>query len=356
MNVPAIVHRHPALRWLAPIAVVGIAGLAATGTFDRAAASRQLPATSPAALIAAVQAPKVTGFSGTLVSRLSLGLPELPAIGNAGNGASLTSLLSGSHTLQFWYRGADKQRVALLGATDETDLFRSGRQVWQWSSADDVALHGVMPMAETSAAPTSVRPSPIDSLTPSGMATSVLAMLDPTTEMEIRNNRRVADRDAYELVLTPRTPATRVGSVHIAVDGRTKVPLGVQVYARGQSSAAVDVSFSTIRFAPPSDAYFRFHPPADAKVHDVDVDVDVDRYLPSALFGKTWSTVYTYRIGHPVAFRDHELGEASQTVSGTWGTGRLLTSDLFSVLVTNDGRVYTGAVDPDALYLAAGSK
>ena len=34
-----------------------------------------------------------------------------------------------------------KQRVALLGATDETDVFRNGRSVWQWSSADRRAVH-----------------------------------------------------------------------------------------------------------------------------------------------------------------------------------------------------------------------
>jgi hypothetical protein len=43
------------------------------------------------------------------------------------------------------------------------------------------------------------------------------------------------------------------------------------------------------------------------------------------------------------------------TVSGSWGTGRLLTTRLLSVLITNDGRVFAGAVAPSALYAAAAS-
>jgi hypothetical protein len=40
-------------------------------------------------------------------------------------------------------------------------------------------------------------------------------------------------------------------------------------------------------------------------------------------------------------------------VSGSWGSGRLLQSKLFSVLVTDDGRILAGAVAPDSLYAAA---
>ena len=43
------------------------------------------------------------------------------------------------------------------------------------------------------------------------------------------------------------------------------------------------------------------------------------------------------------------------TVRGSWGTGRLLSTRLLSVLITNDGRVFAGAVAPSALYAAAAS-
>jgi hypothetical protein len=41
------------------------------------------------------------------------------------------------------------------------------------------------------------------------------------------------------------------------------------------------------------------------------------------------------------------------TVSGDWGSGRLLKTRLVSVLLTDDGRLLAGAVNPQRLYEAA---
>ena len=46
----------------------------------------------------------------------------------------------------------------------------------------------------------------------------------------------------------------------------------------------------------------------------------------------------------------HALLLATQPVSGSWGSGRLLTTSLFSVLITSNGRVLAGAVTPAVLY------
>ena len=39
-------------------------------------------------------------------------------------------------------------------------------------------------------------------------------------------------------------------------------------------------------------------------------------------------------------------------VSGSWGSGHLLSSALFSAVLTDDGRVAIGAVPPQMLYAA----
>jgi hypothetical protein len=49
---------------------------------------------------------------------------------------------------------------------------------------------------------------------------------------------------------------------------------------------------------------------------------------------------------------DAFLGVLPQ-VQGSWGSGRLLQSRLFSVLLTDDGRVLAGAVDREQLLAAA---
>jgi outer membrane lipoprotein-sorting protein len=358
MKAPPILQRHRSLRWLMPVGVVCVAGLAATGIFKANASSESLPETTPAALIAAVQHTRVEGFSGTVISHLSLGLPELPSLTTVGEETSFDALLSGSHTLQVWYGGLDKQRIALLGATDETDLFRNGRTVWQWSSADRVALHTRLPARGRADADTPT-PSVASSLTPSQLAHRALGALDPTTKVTIEGDHTVADRSAYELVLTPRTDATKVASIHISIDGETKVPLGVQVYPRGSSSAAIDVAFTSIRFARQPSQNFEFTPPPNAQVRKLRLATDSSTARPHVTkTGSSWTAVVELKPGKKAvtSFGKGTLGKELTPVAGSWGTGRLLDSALVSVLVTHDGRVYAGAVDPVELYAAAGSK
>jgi outer membrane lipoprotein-sorting protein len=353
----SLFREHRALRWLVPACVAGVSALAAGGVLTAQATPEPLPATTPTALLADVQRANVPGLSGTIVTNLSLGLPELPALGGDSDQASVASLLSGSHTMRFWYGGPDRQRIALLGTTDETDVFHRGRDVWQWDSDDHVATHTVLPAGQ----PARPAPEPTHALTPEQLARRALAAIDPSTAVTVAHDRHIADRSAYELVLTPRTSATRVGSVRIAVDGSTKMPLGVQVFARGASSPAIDVSYSHVTFKTPSDSNFRFTPPPGATVrrgmaaHESS-PATPQRFGPGtvATIGSGWTAIAEYRtkagtlgkLGGPI------LGQLSP-VQGAWGSGKLLESTLVSVLVTDDGRVFAGAVEPSALYAAA---
>jgi outer membrane lipoprotein-sorting protein len=352
---PPILQRHPALRWLVPFGILCIAGVAAAGLFHATASSDSLPRTTPAALIGAVQDTQVTGYSGTVVSHLSIGLPDLPTVANAGEDMSFTSLLSGSHTLQVWYGGPGKQRIALLGATDETDLFHYGADMWQWSSADRVALHAVLPAdAERRIGPAVSSAS----MTPAALGRTLLAALDPSTDVSVSEDHSVADRSAYELVLTPRTDSTKIGSVHIEVDGATKMPLGVQVYARGSSSAAIDVAFTSIHFGEQSDRNFTFQPPANASVREVKMPSRTEQRQHVHITGSGWTSVLSIKADPDDVekFGKGLLHKATVPVAGSWGNGRLLDDELLSVLVTRDGRIYVGCVQPGDLYAAARTK
>ena len=163
-----------------------------------------------------------------------------------------------------WYAGPTKQRIAVMDSVNETDVFRDGDQVWQWSSATKTATHTQLPAGSAK-----TRSAPAPTLTPDQVAQRALAALDPTTIVQTDNDKTVAGRAAYELVLVPRATGSRVGAVHIAIDGQYKVPLGVQVYPRGADpSKAIDVSFTDINFAVPGDDNFRFTPPKGATVKE----------------------------------------------------------------------------------------
>jgi hypothetical protein len=87
------------------------------------------------------------------------------------------------------------------------------------------------------------------------------------------------------------------------------------------------------------------------------------------VIGEGWTTVFVTRVGDgPVdagAPAGKEAGEEADQglalldqlpkVNGSWGSGRLLTSKLFSALLTDDGRLLVGAVSPATLYQVAGS-
>ncbi|MEP7022120.1 MAG: hypothetical protein ABI808_15870, partial [Pseudonocardiales bacterium] len=266
----------------------------------------------------------------------------------------------------------ERQRLALLGTTNETDVFHSGRDLWQWDSDGHVATHTLLPAGHhgpltVPSGPTAPTTNP--DLTPQQLADRLIKAITPTTEVTVTANRRVAHRAAYELVLTPRDATTLIGSVRIAVDGSTKLPIGVQVFARGSTAPAIDVSFSDVTFRRPAASNFTFTPPPGASVHQHGAlkpqgpasehpAKQVPEASPEAatIIGSGWTTIAEYRTTPAqIAKAGGALLSQLKAVSGSWGHGRLLNTALLSALVTDDGRVFAGAVDASALYAAATS-
>jgi outer membrane lipoprotein-sorting protein len=361
--------RHKALRWAVPGGALVVVAAVGSGMLASASANSDLPQMSAAQLLAAVEGAHLAGLSGTVVENAALGLPQLPSFGPSSDGGSLISMLSGSHTVRVWYAGPSEQRVALVDTAGETDVFHDGTELWQWDSDTQTATHTTLPASMRD----SMTPSAVATITPQAAATAALAAIGDSTTVTVQAQRLVADRDAYELVLTPTVSTSRVGSVQIAVDGQTKVPLGVQVYARGDASTpALDVAFTKVDMSTPASSIFSFTPPKSATVKQENFeDVPGAKQageVSSALtkVGSGWTTVLELRDGGLLGLPSTG-GKASggsggveslvlsmlTPVSGTWGSGYLFDSKLLTGLVTGDGRVFVGAVDPQVLYAAA---
>jgi outer membrane lipoprotein-sorting protein len=364
---PKSASKRRALRWLVPAAAAGVVALVASGVLS-ADANPNLPPQTAAQLLAAIDNTNPSGFSGTIVEKASLGLPELPK--GAGNNAGVLDLLTGSHTSRVWYGSETKQRFALLDSLGEQDVFRNGREFWHWDSNTHTATHTVLP-ADAGKAPT---PSETATVTPEQAAQQALALIDPTTNVTTDRAAVVAGRSAYTLVLTPKDSRSRVASVRISIDGQHKLPLGVQVYARGSNKAALDVSFTRIDFSVPSDENFTFVPPSGAKVKQSTDPASTPNRAPGTekspttgptgmkTIGKGWTTVVAVSgVGSvdTLASQNKELSQlfkALPAVSGAWGHGHLFESALATALITDDGRAFIGAVDPAVLYEAVGAK
>ncbi|WBB70145.1 sigma-E factor regulatory protein RseB domain-containing protein [Micromonospora sp. WMMD812] len=370
----SVLNTRPVLRWLVPVAAAAtvIGGGAAIGTFA-AEAEPSLPPRTAAQLLVDLQTSQLEGLSGTVVQRADLGLP--PIAGLVGGGNDLTALVTGTHTLRVWYSGPDRQRVALLDTLGEKDVIRNGRDVWTWDSRSNAATH------HTLGADAAGKPGAHDSdaaapVTPQEAADKALAAIDPTTAVSVGRAATVAGRDAYELVLEPRDKASLVHQLRIAIDAREHVPLRFEVFATGSDQPAFEVAFTQVTLSRPDADQFSFNPPPGATVKEETADrpAGPTRQPTTAeqpqlrTVGTGWTTVLVARTDAAGA-KDGAKGATGATgpaggefagalgslpaVRGDWGSGRLLTGKLFSVLLTDDGRVLAGAVTPERLYEVA---
>lgn len=429
----------PARAWSVSAAAVIVVGGVLAGTMLASAAAPALPRQTPAQLLAAMRQAKLPhAMTATLNESANLGFPALPDIGGLSSSPlAPASLVSGSHTIQIWYAGPRQLRVALPVSFGETDLRVNNNQVWLWESRGQVATHILPPPATHFMRPG--RPAmhaqpgggaPPVPLTPLQAARKLLALVGPTTRVTVPGTIEVAGRAAYQLAIAPRSAQSLVGRILIAVDAQTHLPLSVQVFARGASSPAFQLGFTSLSFARPAASNFTFTPPPGAKVKTVRLRAGGHGVMPGAgppsqhsgpppsmpatgqsgwsgapptsmpgpgplvgarTFGSGWLTVADIpaglalsaasahaRPGHMMlmprsagqagsAFQSGlatagpaggglglltVLLKAAKPVHGSWGSGRLLRTSLFSVLLTK-GHLLAGAVTPAVLYADA---
>jgi hypothetical protein len=143
-------------------------------------------------------------------------------------------------------------------------------------------------------------------------------------------------------------------------------------------TVAIDSKFTSITFKRPAESNFDFRPPPEAKVTDgatVSREPDYsgdwqrerdreraledvqsvtgvdDALLRLATVGDGWEEVVA--VTGLSWWRLEDLGRTAKTVTGTYGTGQLLETPVFSLLILPGGRIVAGAVTPAGLEPAA---
>lgn len=357
-----------------PVAALGTAIAVPNLVGLRAEADPGLPSLSAQQLLTAVVQARPVPMSGEVTQSANLGLPELPRAN--GQPAAVTNplgLLSGTHQWRVWSNGLDGNRVALVDGTSETNVISNATDTWVYTSGDRTAIHSTHPKGADSTNPMPSTPTATPQ-TPQQMAADILKNLDPTTTVTTGKNTTVAGRPSYVLVLTPKDQATRVGQVQLYVDGTTKLPLRVVITSKVSTKPAIDVGFTSVSFTAPAASTFTFTPPAGVTVKQAgDIAKAKQSELPKStkparpteptVVGAGWSRVVVTTLPAgalgPSSSKKSDNPASSvlgqlPTVSGSWGTGKLLNGTLISVVITNDGRVAAGAVAPEALYAALG--
>jgi outer membrane lipoprotein-sorting protein len=376
-------------RWLLPAGVaaaVAVASFAST-VVARASGTPKLAPATAAQLLAAVHNAHPAGMSGTIVETAKLGLPSLPDIGPAGGGSGLSveNLITGSHTIRVWYAGPTKQRIALLGQLSESDIIHNGTDLYIYQSDGRTVTHDKVPASTdvASGSPTLPGMSTSPAKTPQQLAQQALSAIDPTTTVTVDDNVRVAGRSAYQLVLEPKDTRSRIGSVRIAVDSATSVPLRVQIFARGASSPALQIGFTDVSFNVPSDSVFEFTPPPGSTTPAAGAggpkvagphltthkegtfrggpgDATSTSSGKPTVLGKGWTAVVKLpssaldgtNLGGSPDGRGSALGILNQISTPVTG-GHIVNSALATIFIADDGTVYVGAVDQAALMQVA---
>jgi outer membrane lipoprotein-sorting protein len=361
------------LRWVPAAAAVVVVAGAAIAVPTVANASVSLPGKTPTQVLELVASSQVKAFSGTVEETSDLGLPSLPTGGvpssAQGSSSGVTSadiaLLTGPNSLRVYVDGPTKARVQDLESLAERDVVRNGSDVWVYDSKDNSVAHASLESRQhfvrPGATPQATVPDPTDS-TPSGLAKKLIAQLQPTSTLSVDSSVRVAGRAAYDLVLTPKVTDTLIGSVSIAVDAQTGLPLRVQIDARGQKTPAVSIGFSSLDLSTPAASLFAFTPPAGAKVTELKKDAAASPAAPGTtvkkpaetVTGHGWDAVVTVAATSSLGklSQSPEFGELTTAVTG----GRLLHTSLFNILFTTDGRIVAGSVSVARLQEAASAK
>jgi outer membrane lipoprotein-sorting protein len=386
------------LRWVPAVAAPAVIAAGVLVGSIPARAGDALADKTPADVLALLAGHKTHTFSGTVEQASELGLPELPATG-PGSGsasddpaASAIEMLTGEQTARIFMDGKSKVRIQVVDRFAERDVIRRDNDVWFYSSKDNSTAHLTLPAhardlplsdpALPGTSPESTSPdSNVVPPTPQDLAAKFLAAADSSTAVSVGPDVQVAGRAAYNLVLEPRTGNTLVGMISIAVDGATGMPLSVEVTARGAGEPAFRTGFTSLSLDAPDAALFNFVPPPGSTVEELqfqhpthqatgpgssgypETHTDPDQVAAgikdkagSYLSGTGWETVVELpaetgagaKLSTALA-QNPLLGQAAVVVPG----GRLLSSALFNVLLTDDGRVFAGMVPADRLQAAS---
>ncbi|MGW4203424.1 LolA family protein [Streptomyces sp. NPDC004726] len=400
--------RRKAARYVVPVAVAGVAA-ATIGLVPALAASGDpdLPKISAQELIEKMAASETEQFSGTVKISTDLGIPDFGGLADSfapgagekapgeGDGSSaspdgkLMELAIGSHTLRVAVDGPDKQKVSIQEKAAEYSLIRNGDEVWAYDSATNEVFHAKEPAGEKSGGKDGKqdgkknddarKKSPGDlPTTPKEFAEEALKAADSTTSVTVDGTAQVAGRSAYQLVIKPKQSGSTIGSIKVAVDSKTGTPLKFTLIPSSGGKAAIDVGFTKVDFSQPAASTFDFSPPKGAKVtkaedlekeareggHDFGGPADLAGFGGLNVIGEGWTSIATSSSPAGEGFsqpKDGELPPAAEgflnslgdEVSGSFGSGTIFKTRLVNALMTDDGKVYVGAVTKDALVKAA---
>jgi outer membrane lipoprotein-sorting protein len=332
------------------VAVAGVvAGAVALGLVAAPAGAGQspvLPRTTADALVQSVLTAQVPAMSGTVQIDNNLGLPAVPGLP--------AQAADGKSQIRVWTDGDNRSRISVPSADAEQTIVDDGTTIYAWDSSDrTVAEHSLR--SDEKKAMNKARQQDLD---PATAAKDLVSAVRATSTVSVDGTDMVANRPAYDLVLTPKpSERTLLREVRIAVDSQTRIPLRLTVLANNTDTPAVQLGFTSVHIGAQDPALFTFTVPAGATVSNGDETDQHSAEIAGAtapkIVGTSWDTVIVATLPKSSgAQADQALNLVRRfgtAVHGAWGSGWVISTDVGNALITSDGRVAAGFVPAQVL-------
>lgn len=338
---------------------VGLAGLALSALPAGADDEPVLPQVGAEELVASALAAEAPAFAGVAELKNELGLPAVP-------GAEALDF----ETVRVFHDGAESARVQVERQASELTFVKNAEEAWAYDSQERTAKGLTWDAADADAARGHAEAELAD---PSQAAAEIIERLRPTSDIFVDGTAKVADRPAYELVLTPKpSEKTLLREITVAIDAETRIPLRFDVFANGTSDPVLSLGFVELELGAQDADLFEFTPPDGAKVETTEAD-DAASELRDAggedaveerttTVGDGWDTVVIGEApaeapsagsfeGGPQGGQDLSgmLEQIGTPVSGEFGSGTHVQVAVGGAVITDDGRIAAGAVPRQVL-------
>ena len=318
-------------------------------------------------------------------------------------------LISGSHTFRI-YASEVGMRVQVLDRMSQRDLIVNQDEFWFYDARNAIAMTGPIEFevsdADKAAAEAELRTKldayaaelQLDLSNPDAVAEYLMAQAGESTDISVGKDHLIAGRAAYQLIAKPQSENSLIDSIVLSVDAETGMALDVKVFSREQEEVAVHVGFESISFETPNASLFEFEAPAGTTLQEVDVagelgaleaqfeaefeamrgDLPTEAELEELkaelqaeyeakyadqpkpeMVGDDWDAVVYVPAGMELEAMGTEVGtelpaelleneifsDLFEEVAG----GRVFSTPILNVLLTDSGEIYAGAVSIEYL-------
>lgn len=381
-------------RW-AP-AIISPAVIAAVALNPLQANAVDLPDLTPEELMVMMQQAQPVEFSGTVLKSSNLGLPALelssmlseseiermrektpeefasfvPDVIENNALTDAMELIAGEHRIRV-YVGETGVRSQILDPLAQRDFIASGNTVWIYDSREQTAAYAEVDEAKAQASKDAAMlrldayaaEIGLDLTNPQAVAEYAMAQVGDSSQVSVGTDHFHAGRTAYELIITPNSDVSLIASIVISIDSEFGIPLAVTVNSTEQVEPAIQIGFESISFQDQDESLFSFTPPAGTTVTNLNElgsqAKDMEMFMSEeemaeleaksaarpepTMIGDSWDTVI-----HMPASDSGELDMLSEGLFAELMTdvdgGKVFSTPVMNVLVTDSGDIYAGAV------------